>query len=118
MPTALRSTFVFLTSNSYLGRRIRSQGQPEPFHTEAKYSLSKRALKVSLLISQMPQFLDHIPGLLLDLLQDVHFSFELGIPELDPTVQVSFTSTEKRGRISSLNLLAALLLRQPRTLVC
>jgi len=37
----------------------------------------------------------------------------LGSPELDPALQVFFTSAERRGRIPSLDLLANLCLMHP-----
>jgi len=60
----------------------------------------------------MLQALDHPHGPSLDLLQYVHLSLVQGSPALDEAPQIHLTRAEQSRRITSLNLLATLLLIQ------
>lgn len=51
------------------------------------------------------------------LLQSIHVLLTLGSPKLDRAVRRSLTSTEQRGKITALDLLAAVLLVQPSLLL-
>ena len=73
-------------------------------HTE-QFQLSKR-----LLIGEMLQFLNHLSSLLLDTFQCVCVSFVLGTQDTTEDSRCGLISTEKRGRITLFDLLAALLL--------
>ena len=58
--------------------------------------------------------LDHFCGPPLDALQQLHVSPVLRTPHLNAVLQVRPHSTEQRVRITSLTLLATLLLVQPK----
>jgi len=62
----------------------------------------------------MSQSLNHLCSPLLCLSQCVHISLVLGTPNLYPSLQMHLTSAEHRERITSLDLLAKLLLMQLR----
>ncbi|XP_069664098.1 coiled-coil domain-containing protein 169 isoform X3 [Haliaeetus albicilla] len=66
-----------------------------------------------LLICQMLQSLHHLHSPVLDLLQEVPVLLVPGSPELDPALQICLTSAKEKGRITSLDLLAAFFLMEP-----
>ncbi|KAK4819077.1 hypothetical protein QYF61_025310 [Mycteria americana] len=67
-------------------------------------------------IGEVLQPTDHLHGPPLDSLQQLHVLLMLGTPELDAVLQVGPHQHGAEGRITSLDLLATLLLMQPRDL--
>jgi len=65
----------------------------------------------------MLQSLHYLCGSLPDSFLYVHVSLVLGSPALDTALQTCLTRADQRRRITSLDLLAALCLKQPKMLV-
>jgi len=71
-------------------------------------------LSLPVLIRKVFHPSDQFCGPPLDPLQQLHVFSVLRAPELDKGLQVGLTRAEQRGRITSLDLLAMLLLMKPR----
>ena len=88
------------------------------FHTLInKISLSLLPALSAFHCIKILQSLSHLCGPLLGSLQYVHVRLVLGSPEQDPALRMGLISAEQRGRITSLDLLAILLLMQPKMLL-
>lgn len=70
-----------------------------------------------LLVCQMLQFVDHLCGCLVDLLQFVHVFLVLGSPKVDTILKMWLHQWLVEGGITFLDLLAVLSLMQPRMLL-
>lgn len=81
-------------------------------HPQAFYSLVYTDLSAFIHREILQPLCHHLHGPLLDCLCFVHFF--LGTPELKAGLQVRLHSAEYKGRITFFNLLASLILRQPR----
>ncbi|KAK4829890.1 hypothetical protein QYF61_007282 [Mycteria americana] len=108
-----KSTPVQAMSSQFLQENAVLEGcykvSPEPSLLQAE----QPQLSQPVFIGELLQPSDHLHGPSLDSLQQVHVLIMLGAPELDADFRWGLTRAEQSGRITSLDLLATLLM-QPR----